>query len=175
MRFPRVLRATAFAPAPLPASLSLRSAKPPHSCRPGFELVTQPENRCVPLTRPHAPATMLGIATLALRVWASATGRPLHFAAFILRDKDSRPIFIAASDCDFAAPATCASETVPALATIADCRRRREPDSTPEPAPHSAPPASDRKNPTGCASPRRRFSVETGRDDTHLSRPMRNR
>ena len=81
----------AFAPAPLPASLSLRSAKTPHSCRPGFKLVTQPESLSIPLTRPFAPATMLGLATLALRVWASSNGRPLHSGPFILRDKKSRP------------------------------------------------------------------------------------
>ena len=76
--FPRVLRAMAFAPAARPASLPLRSAKPPHSCRPRFQLVPQPENPSVSLTRPFAPATMLGLAPLALRVWAYANGRPLH-------------------------------------------------------------------------------------------------
>jgi hypothetical protein len=67
------------------------STKPPHSCRPGFELVTQPESLSVPLTRPFAPATMLGLAALALRVWASSNGRPLHSGPFRLRDKRSRP------------------------------------------------------------------------------------
>jgi hypothetical protein len=89
--FPRILRAAAFAPTSLPASLSLRSAKPPHSCRPGFELVSQPESLSVLLTRPFAPATMLGLAPLALRVWAYANGRPLHSGPFKLRDKTSRP------------------------------------------------------------------------------------
>jgi hypothetical protein len=32
---------------------------------------------------------MLGVAALALRVWAYATGRPLHSGPFILRDKGS--------------------------------------------------------------------------------------
>jgi hypothetical protein len=80
-----------FAPAPCPASLPLRTAKPPHSCRPRFEPVPQPESRSIPLTRPFAPATMLGLAAFALRVWASSNGRPLHSAAFRLRDKGSRP------------------------------------------------------------------------------------
>jgi len=53
---PRVLRAAAFASSPPPVSLRLRPAKPPHSCRPGCELVPQPESRCAPLTRPFAPA-----------------------------------------------------------------------------------------------------------------------
>ena len=74
-RLPRVLRAAAFTSAPLPTSLSLRSAKPPPTCRPGFELVPQPESLSVPLLRPFAPATMLGVAPLALRVWAYANGR----------------------------------------------------------------------------------------------------
>jgi hypothetical protein len=43
------------------------------------------------LTRPFAPATMLGLAPLALRVWASTNGRPLHSGPFSLRDKESRP------------------------------------------------------------------------------------
>jgi hypothetical protein len=34
---------------------------------------------------------MLGLAALALRVWASTNGRPLHSGPFILRDKRSRP------------------------------------------------------------------------------------
>jgi hypothetical protein len=89
--YPRVLRAAAFAPAPRPASLPLRSAKPPHSCRPGFQLVPPPENLSVPLPRSFAPATMLGLAPLALRVWASTNGRPLHSGPFRLRDKKSRP------------------------------------------------------------------------------------
>ena len=91
---------TGFAPRPesggfcsgfAPPFLSLRSAKPPHSGHPGFELVTQPESLSVPLTRPFAPATMLGLAALALCVWASSNGRPLHSGPFRLRDKGSRP------------------------------------------------------------------------------------
>jgi hypothetical protein len=89
--FPRVLRATAFAPIPRPASLPLRSAKPPHSFRPRFELVTQPEKPSVPLIRLSAPVTVLGLASLALHAWASAYRRPLHSGPFSLRDKESRP------------------------------------------------------------------------------------
>jgi hypothetical protein len=85
--FPRVLRAPAFAPAPRPFSLPLRSAKPPHSGRSRFELVPQPENPSVPLTRPFAPATMVGLAPLALRVWAYANGRPLHSGPFRPREQ----------------------------------------------------------------------------------------
>jgi hypothetical protein len=80
--FPGRLRAAAFAPAPRPASLPLRSANPPHSGRPRFQLVPQPENPTAPLSRPFAPATMLGLAPLALRVWVSANGRPLHSGPF---------------------------------------------------------------------------------------------
>ena len=64
---------------------------PPHSGRPRFQLVTQPENPSVSLTRPFAPATMLGLAPLALRVWAYANGRPLHSGPSRLRDKKPRP------------------------------------------------------------------------------------
>jgi len=49
------------------------------------------ESLSVPLTRPFAPATMLGLAPLALRVWASTNGRPLNSGPFRLRDKKSRP------------------------------------------------------------------------------------
>jgi hypothetical protein len=34
---------------------------------------------------------MLGFVALALRVWASANGRPLHSWPFRLRDKGARP------------------------------------------------------------------------------------
>ena len=34
---------------------------------------------------------MLGLVALALRVWASANGRPLHSGPFRLRDKSARP------------------------------------------------------------------------------------
>ncbi len=34
---------------------------------------------------------MLGLAPLALCVWASSNGRPLHSGPFSLRDKTSRP------------------------------------------------------------------------------------
>jgi len=65
--------------------------KLPHSPRPLFQLVPQPESPSVPLSRPFAPAAMLGLAALALRVWTSANGRPLHSRPFRLRDKTSRP------------------------------------------------------------------------------------
>ena len=75
--------------------------KLPHSPRPQLQLVPQPENPSAPLSRPFAPVTMLGLAALALRVWASANGRPLHSGPFRLRDKTSRPrvprLFIPAS------------------------------------------------------------------------------
>jgi hypothetical protein len=75
--FPRVLRATAFAPTPRPASLPLRSAKPPHSCRPGFELVPQPGK---PLRSAYSPicsgydarSRSARTARLGLRKWATA-------------------------------------------------------------------------------------------------------
>ena len=88
---PRVLRAAVLLRLHFSFVRGWASAKPPHSCRPRFELVTQPEGLSVPLTRPFAPATMLGLAALALRVWASSNGRPLHSGPFILRDKTSRP------------------------------------------------------------------------------------
>ena len=104
---------------------------------------------------------MLGIAALALRVWVSATGRPLHFAAFSLRDKDSRPILIAAPDCDFPASATCASETVPALAKSQTAAAGGEPDSKPESAPRSVShPLRRLRGMFHCALAR--FSMETG-------------
>ena len=80
------MRAAAFAPAPRPASLPLRSAKPPHSGRPRFQLVPQPENPSVALSRPFVPvpAVMLGLAPLALRVWAYANGRTGSAAASLL-------------------------------------------------------------------------------------------
>ncbi len=53
--------------------------------------ITQSESLFVPLTRPFAPATMLGLAPLALRVWASTNGRTLQSGLFRLRDKTSRP------------------------------------------------------------------------------------
>ena len=88
---PGVVRAPAFAPSALLLRASLNSAKLAHSHRPRFQLVPQPETPSAPLARPLAPATMLGLATLALRVWAYAHGRPLHSGPFRLRDKKSRP------------------------------------------------------------------------------------
>src|ERR1039457_3361639 len=85
------MTAAAFALTPSHASLPLRSAKPPPSWRPRFQLVPQPEYPSIPLSRPLAPATMLGLAPLALRVSASTNGRPLHSGPFRLRDKKSRP------------------------------------------------------------------------------------
>jgi len=67
------------------------STKPPHSGRRAFQLVPQPENPFVSLSPPFAPATMLGLAALALRVWTSANGRPLHSRRCRLRDEPSRP------------------------------------------------------------------------------------
>ena len=81
----------AVSPRPEPGGFRSGSAKPPHSRRPGFELVPQPESLSVPLTRPFALATMLGFAALALRVWASTNGRPLNSGPFRLRDTRSRP------------------------------------------------------------------------------------
>jgi hypothetical protein len=80
-------------------------AKLPPCQRSRFQLVTQPENPSVPLSRPFAPATMLGLATLALCVWAYANGQPLHSGPFSLRDKTSRP---RAAHCDPRCPTTVA-------------------------------------------------------------------
>ena len=89
--FPCVLRASAFASAPLPASLSLRSAKTAALMPPRFQPVPPPENPSVPLSRPYAPGTVLGLAMLALRVWAYANGRPLHSRAFPAERQDIAP------------------------------------------------------------------------------------
>ena len=90
-RFPGVVRAPAFTPATLLLCMGMDSAKLAHSHRPRFQLITQPENPSAPLSRPFAPAAMLGLAPFALRVWAYANGRPLHSGPFSLRDKTSRP------------------------------------------------------------------------------------
>ena len=79
-----------------PRCLSLRSAKPPHSFRPRVQLVPQPENRCVPLPRPFAPARYVSLQLLCAsvprdearpsvgpKVWASSqrgTTSPLEIA-----------------------------------------------------------------------------------------------
>lgn len=90
--FPPGLRAAAFAPTPRPPPPS--GCAPPNRRTQGhtqFQLVPQPENPSVPLARPSAPGAMLGFVALALRVWASANGRPLHSWPFRLRDKGARP------------------------------------------------------------------------------------
>jgi hypothetical protein len=77
---PRVPRAAAFASAPHPAALPLRSAKPPPSCRPGFQLVPQPESHCASLLRPRAPAAL---PTSSLR--SRCASSPAHRANAPLR------------------------------------------------------------------------------------------
>jgi hypothetical protein len=61
------------------------------------------EGLSVPLSRPVAPATMLGLASLALRVWTSATGRTLHSGPFAWetrqRDPASRLVMFSSPFC----------------------------------------------------------------------------
>jgi len=77
-----------------------------------------------------------------LRFCAYANGRPLHFVSFSLRDNGSRPrapSHLRRQTATFAATATCASETLPALAKAQTAAAVMKPDSANSRRFHSAP------------------------------------